>query len=39
MGNGNITEKQSEILEYIKSQIFGERISSGSPGKSVRRYT
>ena len=22
MGNGNITEKQSEILEYIKAQIL-----------------
>ena len=32
MGNGNITEKQSEILEYIKVADFGERISAGSPG-------
>lgn len=37
MGNGNITEKQSEILEYIKAQILEEDFRRQCV-KSAKQY-
>ena len=38
MGNGRISAKQSEILEYIKEEILSKGYTRRQSVKSVMRY-